>query len=160
MGVAKKLLGVGVIWPKESFSQIIPKTLRPFPKVNVCTKESFGQTTVDLPWPKRRPMFQWPNLIDVLIGKPNSNKFDLFCWYWVDFNGFIYLLFQSLDNWKVPKLFSKFWKNVFPFFLILENTLETFQFSKLWKKQMNEANIEINPTTTANWWSKMTKQKT
>ena len=59
--------------------------------------------------------------------------------------------FQILENWKLSKFIFQFLEKYFFNFRIfgkmifqkLENKLETFQFSKFWKKQMNDANTYI-----------------
>ena len=59
--------------------------------------------------------------------------------------------FQILENWKLSKFIFQFLEKYFSNFRIfgkmifqkLENKLETFQFSKFWKKQMNDATIYI-----------------
>ena len=70
------------------------------------------------------------------------------CWFLLILASFI-CFFQILENWKLSKFIFQFLEKYFSNFRIfgkmifqkLENKLETFQFSKFWKKQMNDANI-------------------
>ena len=60
--------------------------------------------------------------------------------------------FQILENWKLSKFIFQFLEKYFSNFRIfgkmifqkLENKLETFQFSKFWKMQMNDPIILKN----------------
>ena len=91
----------------------------------------------------------WPiSNVEDIIG-----KHPIFLLLWL--HSFAFSKFWKIGNF--PNLFSNFWKNIFPIFEFfgkiifqkLENNLETIQFSKFWKKQMNDACEDLNKKSTA-----------